>query len=161
MKVLTDAGIIPGIKVDTGAKDMAGDPREKITEGLDGLRNRLAEYLYMGAQFAKRRALIAVDDGIPSRGYLEANAHALARYAGASGIDLPQASSGGRGCRRHGEVSLASRPRGRSGDLHSCRAADPIELASARFEYLECSVHAANGFRRWHLRLLAPAATGF
>ena len=111
VKVLTDAGIIPGIKVDTGAKDMAGHPREKVTEGLDGLRNRLAEYSYVGAQFAKRRALVAVGDGIPSRGYLEANAHALARYAGASGIDLPQASSGGRGGRRHGEVCLPAVPR--------------------------------------------------
>jgi fructose-bisphosphate aldolase class I len=81
VKVLTDAGIIPGIKVDTGAKDMAGHPGEKITEGLDGLRDRLAEYAHMGARFAKWRAVIAVGDGIPSRGCLEANAQALARYA--------------------------------------------------------------------------------
>jgi fructose-bisphosphate aldolase class I len=81
VKVLTDAGIIPGIKVDTGAKDMAGHPGEKITEGLDGLRDRLAEYAHMGARFAKWRAVIAVGEGIPSRGCLEANAHALARYA--------------------------------------------------------------------------------
>ena len=173
VKVITDAGIIPGIKVDTGAKDLAGHPGEKITEGLDGLRDRLAEYFQMGARFAKWRAVIAVGDGIPSRGCIEANAHALARYAalcqeaglvpvvepevlmdgehtstvprgnggspangfqpalrttgdagghdpeaqhGASGIDLPQAGNGGRGGRRHGEVSLASRPRCRSGD---------------------------------------------
>jgi len=81
VKVLTDAGIIPGIKVDTGAKDMAGHPGEKITEGLDGLRDRLAEYAQMGARFAKWRAVIALGDSIPSRGCIEANAQALARYA--------------------------------------------------------------------------------
>src|SRR5665213_732015 len=81
VKVITDAGIIPGIKVDTGAKDMAGHPGEKITEGLDGLRERLKEYFQMGARFAKWRAVIAVGAGIPSRGCIEANAQALARYA--------------------------------------------------------------------------------
>ena len=174
VKVITEAGIIPGIKVDTGAKDLAGHPGEKITEGLDGLRDRLSEYRQMGARFAKWRAVITIGEGIPSRGCIEANAHALARYAalcqeaglvpvvepevlmdgdhtlercaqvteealqtvfcqlyraagavggydpeaqhGASGIDLPQAGRGGRGGRRHGEVSLASRPRCRSGD---------------------------------------------
>ncbi|MGA9644030.1 MAG: class I fructose-bisphosphate aldolase [Terriglobales bacterium] len=81
VKALIDVGIIPGIKVDTGAKDMAGQPGEKITEGLDGLRERLAEYFQMGARFAKWRAVIAVGNGIPSRGCIEANANALARYA--------------------------------------------------------------------------------
>ena len=81
IKVITDAGIIPGIKVDSGAKDLAGHPGEKVTEGLDGLRERLAEYSQMGARFAKWRAVIAVGDGIPSRGCIEANAQALARYA--------------------------------------------------------------------------------
>jgi fructose-bisphosphate aldolase class I len=81
VKVITDAGIIPGIKVDTGAQDMAAYPGEKITEGLDGLRDRLAEYCRMGVRFAKWRAVIAIADGIPSRGCIEANAHALARYA--------------------------------------------------------------------------------
>jgi fructose-bisphosphate aldolase class I len=81
VKVLTDAGIIPGIKVDTGAKDLAGHPGEKITEGLDGLRDRLAEYFQMGARFAKWRAVIAMGRGIPSRAAIEANAQALARYA--------------------------------------------------------------------------------
>lgn len=81
IKVISDAGIIPGIKVDTGAKDMAGHPGEKITEGLDGLRERLAEYFQMGARFAKWRAVIAIGDDIPSPSCLEANAHALARYA--------------------------------------------------------------------------------
>ncbi|MEZ5398757.1 MAG: class I fructose-bisphosphate aldolase [Bryobacteraceae bacterium] len=78
---LADAGITPGIKVDTGAKEMAGHPGEKITEGLDGLRGRLAEYAQMGARFAKWRAVIAIGDGIPSRASIEANAHSLARYA--------------------------------------------------------------------------------
>ncbi len=81
VKALIDVGIIPGIKVDIGAKDMAGHPGEKITEGLDGLRERLAEYFQMGARFAKWRAVIAVGNGIPSRGCIEANANALARYA--------------------------------------------------------------------------------
>jgi len=81
LKVITDAGIIPGIKVDTGAKALAGHHGEKVTEGLDGLRGRLAEYSQMGARFAKWRAVIAVGDGIPSGGCIEANAHALARYA--------------------------------------------------------------------------------
>ena len=81
VRAIIDAGIIPGIKVDTGAKDMAGHPGEKVTEGLDGLRERLAEYAKMGARFAKWRAVIAVGDSIPSRGCIEANAHALARYA--------------------------------------------------------------------------------
>jgi fructose-bisphosphate aldolase class I len=81
IKVITDAGIIPGIKVDTGAKDMAGHSGEKITEGLDGLRDRLVEYFQMGARFAKWRAVITISDGIPSRGCIEANAHSLARYA--------------------------------------------------------------------------------
>ena len=81
VKAITDAGIIPGIKVDAGAKEMAGHPGEKITEGLDGLRERLSEYWQMGARFAKWRAVIAVGAGIPSRGCIEANANALARYA--------------------------------------------------------------------------------
>jgi fructose-bisphosphate aldolase class I len=81
VRVLTDEGIIPGIKVDTGAKDLAAHPLEKITEGLDGLRGRLTEYFEMGARFAKWRAVITLGDGIPSRGCIEANAHALARYA--------------------------------------------------------------------------------
>ena len=81
VKVITDAGIIIGIKVDTGAKAMAGHPGEKITEGLDGLRDRLAEYFQMGARFAKWRAVITIDDCLPSRGCVEANAQALARYA--------------------------------------------------------------------------------
>jgi fructose-bisphosphate aldolase class I len=84
VKLITDAGIIPGIKVDTGAKNMAGHPGENITEGLDGLRDRLNEYFQMGARFAKWRAVITVGEGIPSRACIEANAHALARYAALS-----------------------------------------------------------------------------
>ncbi len=81
VKAITDAGIIPGIKVDTGAKDMAGHQGEKITEGLDGLRDRLREYFQMGARFAKWRAVLSVGFGKPSRGCIEANANTLARYA--------------------------------------------------------------------------------
>src|SRR5690606_3810708 len=78
---LTQLGIVPGIKVDTGAKPLAGYPGETITEGLDGLRERLAEYHQLGARFAKWRAVIDIRDGIPTRFAIEANAHALARYA--------------------------------------------------------------------------------
>ena len=81
VKILIEAGIIPGIKVDTGAKELAGHPGEKVTEGLDGLRDRLQEYFQMGARFAKWRAVIAIGRGLPSWGCIEANAHALARYA--------------------------------------------------------------------------------
>lgn len=79
--VMQEAGILPGIKVDAGAKDMAGFPDEKVTEGLDGLRERLQEYASMGAKFAKWRAVITIDDVIPSDTCIQANAHALARYA--------------------------------------------------------------------------------
>ncbi len=78
---LNDLGMIPGIKVDTGAKALAGFPGETVTEGLDGLRDRLAEYSGLGAKFAKWRAVIHIGDGIPSEYGLSANAHALARYA--------------------------------------------------------------------------------
>ena len=78
---LNSAGIVPGIKVDTGAKALAGHPGEKVTEGLDGLRERLQEYVSLGARFAKWRAVITIGDGIPSDGCIMANAHALARYA--------------------------------------------------------------------------------
>jgi fructose-bisphosphate aldolase class I len=81
IKTLTDSEIIPGIKVDAGAKDMAGHPGEKITEGLDGLRDRLKEYSQMGLRFAKWRAVIAVGKDIPTRACIEANAHALSLYA--------------------------------------------------------------------------------
>ena len=80
-QALEKANIIPGIKVDAGAKPLAGHPDEQVTEGLDGLRDRLAEYAAMGARFAKWRAVITIGAEIPSRGCIEANAHALARYA--------------------------------------------------------------------------------
>jgi fructose-bisphosphate aldolase, class I len=79
--VLTRQGVIPGIKVDTGAKDLAGAPGEKVTEGLDGLRERLGDYVGLGAKFTKWRAVINIGDGIPSRYCIRVNAHALARYA--------------------------------------------------------------------------------
>jgi fructose-bisphosphate aldolase class I len=81
LRLIEEAGLIAGIKVDAGAKDAAGFPGEKITEGLDGLRERLKEYARLGARFAKWRAVIAIGDGLPSRGALAANASALARYA--------------------------------------------------------------------------------
>ncbi|HBY95454.1 MAG: fructose-bisphosphate aldolase class I [Ardenticatenaceae bacterium] len=80
-EVLRQKGVIPGIKVDKGAKELAGFPGEKITEGLDGLRERLAEYRDLGARFAKWRAVITIGPGIPTRTCIDANAHALARYA--------------------------------------------------------------------------------
>ena len=80
-EVLAAQGVIPGIKVDKGAKPLAGFSGEKVTEGLDGLRERLAEYRLMGARFAKWRAVITIGDDIPSDFCLHANAHALARYA--------------------------------------------------------------------------------
>ena len=80
-KYLSSKGILPGIKVDTGAKDLAGFNNEKITEGLDGLRERLVEYFDLGARFAKWRAVINIDERLPSLGCIEANTHALSRYA--------------------------------------------------------------------------------
>lgn len=78
---LTKLGIVPGIKVDTGAKPLAGFPNETITEGLDGLRERFAEYHKLGARFAKWRAVIDIGEGFPTPFGIQANAHALARYA--------------------------------------------------------------------------------
>jgi fructose-bisphosphate aldolase class I len=84
VEVLRGQGIIPGIKVDQGAKPLAGSPSEKITEGLDGLRDRLAEYRELGAKFTKWRAVITIGDGIPTDYCIEANADGLARYAALS-----------------------------------------------------------------------------
>ncbi len=78
---LAKKGILPGIKVDTGAKNLALCPGEKVTEGLDGLRERLAAYFKLGARFAKWRAVITIGEGIPTHTCLYANAHALARYS--------------------------------------------------------------------------------
>ena len=81
-ELLASKGVVPGIKVDTGAKPLALHPGETVTEGLDGLRERLSEYVELGAKFAKWRAVIAIGEGIPTDACLRANAHALARYAG-------------------------------------------------------------------------------
>lgn len=80
-QVMTAAGIMPGIKVDAGAHPLAGHPGELVTEGLDGLRARLKEYASLGAKFAKWRAVITIGDAIPTSACVEANGHALARYA--------------------------------------------------------------------------------
>lgn len=80
-ELIASAGMIPGIKVDAGTSDLAGFPGELVTEGLDGLRRRFAEYTEMGARFAKWRAVIRIGEGRPSRTCVEANAQALARYA--------------------------------------------------------------------------------
>jgi fructose-bisphosphate aldolase, class I len=80
-KLLADQGIIPGIKVDAGAKELALASGETVTEGLDGLRERLTDYVALGARFAKWRAVITIGDAIPSDACIDANAHALARYA--------------------------------------------------------------------------------
>jgi fructose-bisphosphate aldolase class I len=118
VKVITDLGIIPGIKVDTGTKDLAGHPGEKITEGLDGLRDRLTSYSQMGAQFAKWRAVIAIGEEIPSRACIESNAHSLARYASLCQealmvpiVEMEVLMEGGHSleqCRRASEESLHS-----------------------------------------------------
>ena len=81
VQLMEAAGILPGIKVDTGAHSLAGHPGEKVTEGLDGLRGRLEEYYSIGARFAKWRAVITIGDDIPSSACIDANTHALARYA--------------------------------------------------------------------------------
>src|SRR5205814_157289 len=83
-KLLADRGVIPGIKVDMGAKPLAGAEGETVTEGLDGLRDRLAEYYELGARFTKWRAVISIGDGIPSDYCIWVNAHALGRYAALS-----------------------------------------------------------------------------
>jgi len=83
-ELLSSKGVVPGIKVDTGAQDLAGHPGEKVTEGLDGLRARFAEYHALGARFSKWRAVITIGDGIPTDACVHTNAHALARYAALS-----------------------------------------------------------------------------
>ena len=84
VQVLQEQGIIPGIKVDKGAKPLARFPGEKVTEGLDGLRERLDEYVRLGARFTKWRAVIRMGEGIPTRTCMAANAHALVRFAATS-----------------------------------------------------------------------------
>lgn len=84
VEVLNDAGILPGVKVDKGITPLAGFEGEKVTEGMDGLRERLAEWVRLGARFTKWRAVITIGDGIPTPACLEANAHLLARFAALS-----------------------------------------------------------------------------
>ncbi|HWC01940.1 MAG TPA: class I fructose-bisphosphate aldolase [Methylomirabilota bacterium] len=81
VEVIERQGILPGIKVDRGTKPLAGAPGELVTEGLDGLRERLAEYVQLGARFAKWRAVIGIGPGLPTDRAIQVNAHALARYA--------------------------------------------------------------------------------
>ena len=197
---------------------MAAHPGERITEGLDGLRDRLKEYSHMGARFAKWRAVIAVGDGIPSRGCIEANAQALARYAALCqeaglvpvvepevlmdgehtlqrcrevteevlrtvfnqlytqrvtlegmilkpnmvlpGLTCPKQEDGRRGGRRHGEVSLASRPRCRSGDCVS--VGRPIRRTGlCPFECHECSIQVATALGAGVFVCPRHPATGF
>ena len=83
-KVLTDQGILPGIKVDKGTQAIPGHPGELVTEGLDGLRSRLSEYVELGARFTKWRAVITIGEGIPTACCIDVNAHALARFAALS-----------------------------------------------------------------------------
>jgi fructose-bisphosphate aldolase class I len=83
-ELLAGKGVVPGIKVDTGAQDLAAHPGEKVTEGLDGLRARFADYHGLGARFSKWRAVITIGDGIPTDACIHTNAHALARYAALS-----------------------------------------------------------------------------
>ena len=110
--LLTTAGIMPGIKVDKGAKPLAGFAGDKITEGLDGLRERLAEYVTLGARFTKWRAVITIGPGIPSLTALRANAHALARFAALSQeaglvpiVEPEVLMDGDHSLERHGEVT--------------------------------------------------------
>ena len=80
-ELISKMGSVPGIKVDTGAKVLAGSPKEKITEGLDGLRDRLKEYYKLGAKFTKWRGVYIIDENFPSKLSIQSNAHALARYS--------------------------------------------------------------------------------
>ena len=80
-ELISKMGSVPGIKVDTGAKVLAGSPKEKITEGLDGLRDRLTEYYKLGAKFTKWRGVYIIDENFPSKLSIQSNAHALARYS--------------------------------------------------------------------------------
>lgn len=112
VEVLDRQGIVPGIKVDQGAKALARHPGDKITEGLDGLRDRFEEYARLGARFSKWRAVIAIGAGIPTRTCLEANAHALARFAALSQeaglvpiVEPEVLMDGGHRLERHFEVT--------------------------------------------------------
>ena len=115
VEVLARAGVLPGIKVDRGTTPLAGSPGELITEGLDGLRERLAEYASLGARFAKWRAVLRIGERTPTSTGLEANAHALARYAALSQeaglvpiVEPEVLMDGGHGLERCAEVTVAT-----------------------------------------------------
>ncbi len=116
-ELLSERGMVPGIKVDTGAKPLAGADGEKVTEGLDGLRERLEEYYEMGARFAKWRAVITIGEGLPSTYCLQVNAHALARYAAL--------------CQEAGIVPIVEPEVLMDGD-HSIDRAEEVTLATLR-----------------------------
>ena len=122
---LTSRGILPGIKVDTGAKDLAGSPGEKITEGLDGLRERCAEYFAMGARFAKWRAVIQIAGGLPTGACMHANAHALARYAAI--------------CQEQGLVPIIE-PEVLMGGTHGTHACSRITGRVLKMTWKECEI---------------------
>ncbi|HJS36830.1 MAG TPA: class I fructose-bisphosphate aldolase [Burkholderiales bacterium] len=123
---LAGKGIIPGIKVDKGAMDMALCPGEKVTEGLDGLRGRLAEYFKLGARFAKWRAVITIGEGIPSHACLYANAHALARYAAL--------------CQEASIVPMIE-PEVLLDGNHSVERSEEVTEATLRATYAACAAH--------------------
>ena len=115
VEVLNEAGIIPGVKVDKGLAPLAGFEGEKITEGMDGLRERLAEFARLGARFTKWRAVITIGDGIPTRACLESNAHLLARFAALSQeaglvpiVEPEVLMDGTHPIQRHGDVTGAA-----------------------------------------------------
>jgi fructose-bisphosphate aldolase class I len=169
-RLAEEAGIIPGIKVDAGFRPLARAPAEVVTEGLDGLRERLAEYREMGACFSKWRAVIRIGEGTPSRYCIEANAHAMARYAalaqeaGLTPIVEPEVLMGGdhdiRRCQEATEAVLCSvfdqlvfqrclleglilKPNMVTAGEKCPQQADPAEIARATVETLRRCVPAA------------------
>ena len=130
---LSDLGIIPGIKVDKGAKALAGFPGETVTEGLDGLRERLDEYSNFGAKFAKWRAVIQVGNGIPSNCCVDANAHALARYAAL--------------CQEAGIVPIVEPEVLMDGD-HSMERCEEVTAATLDAVFTELKTHAAPALKK-------------
>ena len=147
-KVMRDNGIIPGIKVDKGPQPLAGFPGEVVTEGLDGLRDRLKEYYGLGARFAKWRAVINIGEDIPSGSCIEANCHALARYAAlcqeaGPGADGRAGSADGRQPRHR---DLLRSHRGRA--AFAVRRAVPAERDARRHHPQGVDGRAGQGLRR-------------
>lgn len=126
---LAGKGIVPGIKVDKGAMDLALCPGEKVTEGLDGLRGRLAEYFKLGARFAKWRAVITIGEGLPSHACLYANAHALARYAAL--------------CQEASIVPMIE-PEVLLDGNHSVERSEEVTEATLRATYAACAAHSVS-----------------